>query len=168
VSALHWDAAYQGLLTHVGQASKRRLGPVSALQFQRFAVAADDLSIRYFSDERARAEGFPAAVAPPLFLSSVMGWEAGPAEDALRADGLDPGETEALPLAGLRIMGAGQELEFFRPVTDGSEVTEEVTLEDVRLKAGRSGPLLIYRLLRRYYDQDGQELLRCREHFIGR
>jgi hypothetical protein len=43
-----------------------------------------------------------------------------------------------------------------------------VTLEDVRLKAGRSGPLLIYRLLRRYYDQDGQELLRCREHFIGR
>jgi acyl dehydratase len=165
---MDWDAVYQRLAERVGQASKRPLGRVTALQFQRFAVAADDPAPRYFHDEQARAEGFPEAVAPPLFLSSVMGWEAGPADGSLRPDGLGPGETESLPLDGLRIMGAGQALEFFRPVVDGCEVTEEVSLEDVQLKEGRSGPLLMYCLLRRYYDQDGQELLQCREHFIGR
>lgn len=153
---MDWDAVYQELTEHVGRTSTRSLGRVSALQFQRFAVAAGD------------PEGFSAAVAPPLFLSSVMGWGAGPAEGDLRADGLGPGETESLPLEGLRIMGAGQALEFFRPVVDGCEVTEEVSLEDVQLKEGRSGMLLVYRLLHRYYDQDGQELLQCREHFIGR
>lgn len=167
---MDWDARYQELAAHVGRVSRRPLGRVSALQFQRFAVAAGDPAPRYFSDEQARSEGFPAAVAPPLFLSSVMGWDAGPAEGSLRADGLGPGpgETESLPLDDLRIMGAGQSLEFLQPVTDSCQVTEEVSLEDVRLKQGRSGPLLVYRLLRRYYDQDGQELLRCREHFIGR
>jgi acyl dehydratase len=168
VTDVDWDAVYRDLSEHVGRISTRSLGQVSALQFQRFAVAAGDPAARYFSDDHARSEGFPAAVAPPLFLSSVMGWGSGPAEGNLRADGLGPGETESLPLEGLRIMGAGQALEFFRPLTDGCEVTEEVSLEDVQLKEGRSGMLLMYRLLRRYYDQDGQELLRCREHFFGR
>jgi acyl dehydratase len=163
-----WEAVRQDLAEHVGRISTRSLGQISALQFQRFAVASGDPSARYFSDEHARSEGFPEVVAPPLFLSSVMGWEPGPADRHLRADGLGPGETESLPLEGLRIMGAGQALEFFLPVTDGCEVTEEVSLEDVQLKEGRNGPFVVYRLLRRYYNQTGQELLRCREHFIGR
>lgn len=165
---IDFDAIYKKMVDQIGRTNTRPIGPISELAFQRFALAAGDTSGRYFSDKQAKEEGFERVIAPPLFLSSVMGWDAGPEEASLRGDGLGADVTEALPLDGLRIMGAGQELEFFQPVTDGAQITEEVSVEDVHLKQGRSGTLLIYRLRRRYIDQKGDEILRCHENFIGR
>ncbi|MQA84266.1 MAG: hypothetical protein GEV03_06505 [Streptosporangiales bacterium] len=163
-----WHALHGSVKEHVGRSTRQRLGPMSAAQFQRFAVAVGDLNPRYFDPEAAREQGFPGVVAPPLYLTSVLGWQAGPAEDELRPDGAESEVMAGVPLEGVRLMGAGQEVELSHPVCDGTDVTLEVSVDDVELKHGGSGQFLILRLLRRYLDDRGTELMRCRETFIAR
>ncbi|MGH3240708.1 MAG: FAS1-like dehydratase domain-containing protein [Spirillospora sp.] len=151
----------------VGTVVRDSLGRVSATEFQRFAMAAGETDPVYFDDAAARAAGLPGAVAPPLFLSSVLGWGAGPADAELGADGTGD-ETAGLPLAGLRLMGAGQDLDFHNPVHDGVRVVRETSVEDVTLKAGRSGPFLVITRLRRFLDESGTPLLTCRDNLIAR
>lgn len=164
-----WEALCARARERVGDRLVVSLGRMSAVHFARFAGATGDANPRYVDDAAARAQGFPGVVAPPLLLSSVMRWDAGPPEGGLRADGAAAeDELASLPLAGLRLMGAGQDLEFVEPVVDGAQVTMEVTVDDVQLKRARSGPMLLVRLSRRYRDERGVELVRCRETFIAR
>ncbi len=163
-----FESAYERAKEIVGQVHRMDLGRMSRKEFQRFAYATGDLNPRYLDDEAARAVGLPEAVAPPLFLSGVMGWETGPAEEDLRPDGTGRSETAGLSLEGLRLMGAGQDLEFLHHVVDGTHVVADISLDDVQLKQGRTGPLLLVRILRRYFDGDGREVLTCRESFIAR
>lgn len=162
------EAIYEQARPHVGRTTRTELGAISVRDFQRFAVACDDLNPLYLDDAAARTVGYPSAVAPPIFLSGVLGWEAGPPEDDLRPDGAAREQLASVPLESVRLMGAGQDLEFLRPIVDGTRVTMEVTVEDVQLKHGRSGPLLLIRLLRRYVDDRQEPLVVCRETFIGR
>ena len=152
----------------VGKEHTQELGRISQKDFQRFAYAIGDLNPRYLDEETARAAGLPSVVAPPLYLSGVMGWEPGPADEELRGDGTGRAETAGLPLEGLRLMGAGQEIEIHHPVVDGMEIVAHVSLASVELKDGRSGPLLLLQILRRYIDGEGREVLTCRESFIAR
>ncbi len=164
-----WTALHANVRAHVGESVLRVLGPMSADHFARFALAAGDANPRYLDPDAARAQGLPGVVAPPLLLSAVMTWGAGPAEQELRPDGAAAGdELAALPLAGLRLMGAGQDLEFCHPVLDGAVVSMRVSVEDVELKQARSGPMLLIRMSRRYRDEHGRELARCRETFFAR
>jgi acyl dehydratase len=163
-----WEAIHAAVAEQVGRPTTRALGRISALHFQRFAVATGETDGRYFDAEHARSQGLPGVVAPPLFLTSVMGWDAGLEETALNLDGTAPADLVALPLAGLRVMGAGQQLEFLHPVMEGQDITMHVVVDHVRLKEGKSGSLLLIELLRRYVDQTGAELVRCRETFIAR
>ena len=163
-----FDVAFENAKAVVGQVHELPLGRISKKEFQRFAYATGDISPRYVDDEAARAEGFPEAVAPPLYLSGVMAWEAGPAEEDLRPDGTGRTETVGLPLEGLRLMGAGQEIELHHDVVDGMDILAHVSLDGVDLKEGRSGKLLLIRVLRRYVDGEGREVLTCRESFIAR
>ena len=144
------------------------LGRISATGFQRFAVAAGETDPVYFDDDAARAAGFAGAVAPPLFLSSVLGWGAGASDADLRPDGAASDDTAGLPLTGLRLMGAGQDIDVHAPLHDGVHVVRETSVEDVTLKEGRSGPFLIVTLLRRFLDESGTPLLTSRENFIAR
>lgn len=162
------DDVYAALQTHVNQTRYRTLGTVRAEQFQQFAYATDDLDPRYFNDKHAHAVGYPQPVAPPLFLSSVFGWQPGPAEHELQPDGTVGTETAGLPIGRLRLMGAGQHLEFGEPVLDGTQLTVEITLMDVQRKTGRQGEFLLLRLRRRFHDQHGRALLSCAERFIAR
>lgn len=163
-----FESAYERAKEIVGQVHQVDLGRMSRKEFQRFAYATGDLSPRYLDDEAARAVGLPEAVAPPLFLSGVMGWEPGPGEEDLRADGTGRTETAGLPLEGLRLMGAGQEIEIHHPVVEGMEIVAHVSLDGVELKQGRSGTLLLLQILRRYIDGEGREVLTCHESFIAR
>ena len=97
-----------------------------------------------------------------------MGWQAGPDESDLYPDGTAHGFVPGVPLAEVRLMGAGQDLEFHRQPQVGSDVTLETTVSDVQLKHGRSGDLLFIGLTRRYTDADGILLTTCRETFIAR
>lgn len=163
-----FEMAYERARQAVGQVHEVPLGRIVARDFQRFAHASGDTNPRYLDDAAARAEGLPAAVAPPLYLSAVMGWDAGPPEVDLRADGTGKTETVGLPLEGLRLMGAGQDIELHHDVLDGMDVVAHISLDGVDLKQGRSGTLLLLRVLRRYVDGSGREVATCRESFIAR
>ncbi len=159
---------HEGLQRYVGGKERVTLGVMRAKDFQRFAVASGDPNPVFFDDEAAKRYGNPGALAPPLYLSSIIGWGVGPPEESLRPDGSAGDDAASLPLEGLRLMGAGQALEFFEPVTDGTEVVMERIVEAVDLKEGKSGALILVRLTKRYLGADGRLLLVCRETFIGR
>ena len=143
---------YEQCLPLVGVSTTEHLGRIEPLAAQRFAVAAG-----------AKPSGDPH----PLFLSSVMGWHAGPDESDLYPDGTAHGFVPGVPLSDVRLMGAGQDLEFHEPPEVGADVTLETTVTDVELKKGRSGDLLFH-LTRRYTTADGTLLTTCRETFIAR
>ncbi len=144
---------YEKCRSLVGVSTTEYLGRIELLATQRFAVAA----------------GAVQCPGPhPLFLSSVMGWRAGPPESELYPDGTADGFVPGLPLSGVRLMGAGQDLEFHEPPRVGADVTLETTVSDVELKTGRSGDLLFIHLRRRYTSADGTLLTTCRETFIAR
>ena len=146
-------ALYEQCLPLVGASTIEHLGRIESLAAQRFAVAAGAMQ----SD-----------ALHPLFLSSVMGWEAGPDESDLYPDGTAHGFVPGVPLSDVRLMGAGQDLEFHEPPQVGADVTLETTVSDVQLKQGRSGDLLFIHLTRRYSTADGTLLTTCRETFIAR
>lgn len=154
---------YERLRAELGREHSHALGVIDGRNMRRFAVASNAPGDWTETDEDDDAQ-----VAPPLYLSSVMGWGSGPAESELRADGSGLDDTRGLPLEGVRLMGAGQELEFHEPVRAGMSVVEHTSLADVQLKAGRSGPLLIMNVRRRFTDESGRALVTCRESFIGR
>lgn len=154
----HITGQYELLQTVVGTENTTRLGHLSEMDFSRFATAAGI----------DPADGADPAVAPHLYLGSVMGWGAGAPEADLAVDGTSTTETRGFPLTGVRLMGAGQDLEFHTPVRAGMEVTETTRLDDVQLKEGSSGQFITLHLVRRFRDENGTLLLTCRETFIGR
>jgi acyl dehydratase len=156
------------LKPYVGRSERTDLGIVRAEAFQRFAVAADNLNPVFLEADAAKAAGYPSVIAPPLYLSAVRGWTAGPPQDSLRLDGTTSGEFVFLPLEGVRIMGGGQDLELHAPVTDGMRVSMELRLEGIELKQGRSGDLLLIKLTQVYRDDAERPLVTCRETFIAR
>lgn len=157
------NAKYERLRAELGKEHSSKLGVLTGRDLDRFAVASQ--APDGWADQ---VHGDGELVAPALFLSSVMGWGAGPPLDQLDTDGTSVEETRGLPLQGVRLMGAGQDLEFHSPVREGTTVVAHTSLEDVQLKHGRSGTLLIMQVLRRFTDADGQPLVTCRESFIAR
>jgi acyl dehydratase len=153
---------------HIGYSDEIALGAIHRREFQRFAVAVGDFNPIYFDEDAARASGHAGLVVPPMFLSAVMGWGAGPAEGALREDGLAESDSFLIPVPGLRLMGGGQEIEWHSPLLEGVQVTLLRTLENVRLRDGRTGPMVLLIVRRRYVDAGGRLLASCRETFIGR
>lgn len=162
------QASYERAREYVGRTQRVPLGRVRARDFQRLAVAAGDMNPEYFDESAAREAGHASLVAPLLYLTAVLGWEAGPAESELLPDGNARDPLGAVPVDGLRLMGGGQQLTFFEPVVSGMDVTMEVVVDDVELKEGRAGRMLLLRVCRRYVDERNLLLLECRETFIGR
>lgn len=159
---------YESAKACIGRENSMRLGTVVLRDAQRFAMSVGDLNRLYFDEAYARAAGYPGVIAPPTFLAAVLGWEAGPPESELRADGTDLSDTAFIPLDGARLMGGGQELEFVRPVRPGDEVTMHRRVVDAERRDGRSGPLTLLKTEKRYVNQDGELLLICRETMILR
>jgi acyl dehydratase len=142
------------------------LGEITALMFQRYAIAVGDLNPIYFDDAAARAAGYPGIVAPPNFLTSVLGWQPGPAEPDLLDDGTEPGMLVP-ELRGLRLMGGGNELTFGKPVRPGAIVTARRKLVDLYRREAKFGELIFSISDVVYTDQDGERLVTCRETVIA-
>ncbi|WP_051791452.1 FAS1-like dehydratase domain-containing protein [Amycolatopsis jejuensis] len=145
---------YRRLRGELGNPRTEDLGVLTQRDIDRFAVAS-----------HAPVTGTQA---PPLFLSSVMGWGAGPPEGELDTDGTAVADTRGLRLTGVRLMGAGQNLEFHAPVEAGTRVLAHTSLRDVEIKYGQSGPLLVLCLERQFTDDTGRPLVTCQETFIAR
>ena len=78
-------------------------------------------------------------------LAAIVEWGVGTPEAQLQPDGT-PHDGD-MPLGdgdlGLRVMGAGEEMELVNPVTAGTELMLETTLEAVRPKQTRSGTVRV-------------------------
>jgi acyl dehydratase len=147
-------------------ATVRVLGEITALAFQRYAIAVGDLNPIYFDDAAARAAGYPDIVAPPNFLSSVLGWEAGPAEDELLEDGTEP-KILVHEIQGLRLMGGGHDLTFGEPVRAGDVITARRKLADLYQRESKMGPLTFAISEIVYTNQRGEHVVTCRETVIA-
>jgi acyl dehydratase len=166
--AISFEAVYEQIKSRLGQTRLVAIGKINQRDMERFAVAVGDSNPLFFDHAFAREHGYPGAIAPPLYLSSVLGWEPGPPEDSLRPDGTPHDDAMAVPIRGLRVMGGGQELEFHQPVTAGMDVVMEFSVSQAELKQGRSGPLLVVQLQKRFLTTDGSPIVTCRENFIAR
>src|SRR5690606_17949842 len=101
-----------------------RVGPISTLWAQRYAVAVDDLNPLYFSLDAAKAAGHPALLAPPNYITTLRDeQEAGPFESDLLTDGTRPDGRPDVP--GLVVMGGGQDVNFHAPVYCGDVIVGE-------------------------------------------
>ncbi|MGW4589318.1 FAS1-like dehydratase domain-containing protein [Amycolatopsis thermoflava] len=147
---------YEAVRESAGAERVQSVGPLDARDAQRFTVAV-----------RGR-EPAPGEPVHPLFLTSVLGWAAGPAEDDLRQDGLGPDDTRGLPTEDLRVMGAGQEIVVHREPEPGTPITVHTSITDARFREGHSGELLIVRVRRRFTDDSGHDLVTCHETFLAR
>jgi hypothetical protein len=136
-------------------------GTILARDIDRFATAAGDEP-----PMSSRADG--RIPAPPLMLSSTIEWGAGPPLAELREDGTGVGREGWLPLSGLRLMGGGQDLSFHGEVLSGESFTAVPTLEDVQLREGQSGALLLLTITTVFCGGGGVELVTCRETLIAR
>jgi hypothetical protein len=145
----------------VGTAGPTVSGTVTDRDIARFAVACGDEA------PVGSAQGAPMLV-PLLMLPSVIEWGAGPALHELRPDGTGVGREGWLPLDGLRLMGGGQDLEFHADVMSGREFTAVPRLDAVQLKGGGTGELLLLTITTVFRDEEGTDLLTCRDTLIGR
>jgi acyl dehydratase len=142
------------------------LGEITALMFQRYAIAVGDLNPIYFDDAAARAAGHPGIVAPPNFLTSVLGWQPGPPEGELLPDGTEE-KLLAPEIRGLRLMGGGHELTFGQPVRPGDVVTARRKLVDLYQREAKFGQLTFAISDIVYTNQRGEHLVTCRETVIA-
>lgn len=163
LAALHAEA-----VPLIGTRDELMLGPVLRKDFQRYAATIGDFNPLFFDEAAARAAGYPGLIAPPLYLSSVMGWQPGPPEDTLREDGLADADLLPVALPGLRLMGGGQDLEFFDTVHEHTLVQLSRELTDVHWLSSRSGGIVLFTVRREYCDARGHLLIRCHETFIAR
>lgn len=144
----------------------RTIGEITALMFQRYAIAVGDLNPIYFDDAAARAAGYPGVVAPPNFLTSVLGWEAGPAEGDLLEDGTEAGVL-APEIRGLRLMGGGHDLTFGQAVRPGDVVTARRKLVELYAREAKFGLLTFAISEIVYTNHRGEHLVTCRETVIA-
>jgi hydroxyacyl-ACP dehydratase HTD2-like protein with hotdog domain len=124
--------------------SRRSLGTLDAVTIGRYAVTIGASDPSHYDRLAAWSAGYADVVAPPNMLAAIVEWGIGTPEAQLQPDGT-PHEGE-MPLGdgelGLRVMGAGEEMELVNPVVAGTEVVLETTLESVTPKQTRSGPCI--------------------------
>lgn len=149
--------------------ARRSLGTLDAVTIGRYAMTIGATNPSHYDPEAARADGHADVVAPPNLLASIVEWGLGTPEDQLSPDGI-PQDGE-LPLGGdlgLRSMGAGEEMQLVNPVTAGTELVLETTLETVTPKQTRSGPCVFLTTLNTFTSADGAVLNRNRRTVVLR
>ncbi len=149
--------------------ARRSLGALDAVTIGRYAMTIGASDPAHFDPEAARAAGYADVVAPPNLLASIVEWGVGTPESQLAPDGTPHhGETPLGGDLGLRVMGAGEEMELVNPVTAGTELVLETTLEAVTPKQTRSGPCVFVTALNTFTSADGAVLNRNRRTVVLR
>jgi len=119
-----------------------------------FALSIGDDNPIYRDDGYARKAGYPSVIAPPTFVVETCQYaHRQPDEHGYI------GHTWHLPVEGCRMIRAGNDYEFFRPVVPEDRVSITWTLEDITERpSSRGGTQLFVLSVARYYD-DADELL---------
>jgi acyl dehydratase len=150
--------------------SRRRLPTMDAATIGRYAMTIGATDPSHYDPQAARSAGYTDVVAPPNLLAAMVEWGIGTPEDQLQPDGT-PNDTD-MPLGdedlGLRVMGAGEEMELVNPVTAGTELVLETVLEGVIPKQTRSGPCVFVTTINTFTSIDGVVLNRNRRTVVLR
>jgi len=150
--------------------ARRSLGTLDAVTIGRYAMTIGAADPSHYDPAAARSAGYADVVAPPNLLAAIVEWGVGTPESRLQVDGTPhDGET---PLGdgdlGLRVMGAGEEMELVNPVVAGTAVVLETTLESVTPKQTRSGPCVFVTTTHTFMSADGAVLNRNRRTVVLR
>jgi acyl dehydratase len=147
--------------------SRRSLGTLDAVTIGRYAMTIGAADPSHYDLAAARAAGYVDVVAPPNLLAAMVEWGVGTPESQLQPDGM-PHDGE-VPLGdGLRVMGAGEEMELVNPLTAGTEVVLETTLDAVTPKQTRGGACVFVTTLNTFMSAEGAVLNRNRRTVVLR
>lgn len=155
--------------TLIGTKKDSELGEVNHLLIRRYALAVGEKNPLYYDREFAKQHGYPDIIAPPNLVISIMEWGLGEKEGKLNKDGM-PNADDFLPegCTGVRVMGGGEEKQFFRPVFAGMQVTLNSEVTNTYTKQGRKGLIAFLVYTNTYFDQDRNILCICKRTIIAR
>lgn len=127
-----------------------------------FALAIGDDNPLHIDDDYAREAGHPSLVAPPTFIVETCQYaHRQPDEHGYI------GHVWHLPIEGCRMIRAGNDYEFFRPVLPSDRVSVTWTLEDMAERgSSRGGTQLFVSSVARYRDAAGDLLAVNRETLV--
>jgi acyl dehydratase len=127
-----------------------------------FALAMGDDNPLYVDEAYAREAGYPSVIAPPTLVCETCQY-------AHRPPGAEGyiGHEWRLPVTGSRLIRAGNEYEFTRPVLPTDRISVTWTLEDiVERSASRGGTQLFVTSVARYRDAAGEVVAVNRETLV--
>jgi hydroxyacyl-ACP dehydratase HTD2-like protein with hotdog domain len=150
--------------------SRHNVGLIDAVTIGRYATTVGATDPIHYDAAAARSAGYADVVAPPNLLAAIVEWGVGTPEADLQADGTpNDGETPlGDPELGLRVMGAGEEMELVNPVVAGTELIVESTLAAVTPKHTRTGSCVFVTTLNTFTSSDGTVLNRNRRTVVLR
>ena len=139
--------------------AKEELGRAS---IRYFALAIDDENELYQDDAYAQQAGYSSLIAPPTFVVEPCQYaHQRPDEHGYM------GHTWHLPVHGCRMIRAGNDYEFIRPVLPDDQISVTWTLEDIiERKSSRGGSQLFVTSVARYYDIDNELIAVNRETLV--
>jgi N-terminal half of MaoC dehydratase len=144
----------------IAAAKSTRYGPqwftVSEHDVAKFASAIGARDLSYYEAGGPTELARPRLVAPRSFYMSLgtMRGKVLP-RTGFSADGM-PAEEQ---LAGSRLVVGGSSVRFFGEIVVGDRIHVEQEVKDVAERHGRSGPLVLIELERRYTRADGMPLV---------
>ena len=127
-----------------------------------FALAMGDANPLYIDDAYAREAGYASVIAPPTLICETCQYSNHPPN----AEGYI-GHEWHLPVAGCRLIRAGNDYEFTRPVLPVDRISVTWTLEDiVERGSSRGGTQLFVTSVARYRDAAGAVVAVNRETLV--
>ncbi|MEW6264075.1 MAG: MaoC family dehydratase N-terminal domain-containing protein [Thermodesulfobacteriota bacterium] len=135
--------------------------PVERGKIKEFAKAIGDPNPVYTDPEYARSQGFPDVLMPVTFPVTFA--------HHMPSDNFVLEMTEKLGMNVASSVHGETELVFFRNVFAGETLKGEVRLGDIYEKEGKRGGVMTFVEMEiRYFGQDGEPAVLCRNTFIDR
>ena len=127
-----------------------------------FALAMGDDNPLYVDEAYAKEAGYPSVIAPPTLICETCQYAHRPPDP----DGYI-GHEWHLPVANCRLIRAGNDYEFVRPVLPTDRISVTWTLEGiVERSASRGGTQLFVTSVARYRDAGGEVVAINRETIV--
>lgn len=153
------DGLRQWIGREVSYTTPEELGRAS---IRYFALAMRDDNPLYVDDTYAREAGYPSVIAPPTLVCETCQYAHRPPDE-----GGYIGHEWHLPLSGCRMIRAGNDYEFFRPVLPTDRISVTWKVEDIVERASsRGGTQLFVTSVARYENQAGEPLAVNRETVV--
>ena len=139
--------------------AREELGQAS---IRYFALAMGDTNPLYVDDDYAREAGYPAVIAPPTLICETCQYAHRPPDE----DGYI-GHEWHLPVPNSRMIRAGNDYEFMRPIVASDRISVTWKLEDmVERNASRGGTQLFVNAVATYRDAAGATVAINRETIV--